>query len=122
MEGYWTTHFEAGLVHGDGIAMLHDGELVGGDFEHVWTGTYEESGRNLLARIRIVPSVSSEEEETMAREKPVIYSLHGYCTEDFAALEGIAEHRKDQHIEITMRRCKGALRSLPGQPLEKKAA
>lgn len=122
MEGYWKFHYEIGAANGDGIAMLHDGELVGGDFEHVWTGIYEEDRPALRARIRITPSVSSEEEKIMARDKPLIFSLRGYCTEDFAALEGSAEHCKDQRIAITMRKCKGAVETLPGQPTGKKAA
>lgn len=127
MDGYWTIHYEIGAAHGDGIAMLHDGEFVGGDFEHAFTGTYEADElkadeATLSARIRIAPSVSSEEERIMAREKPLIFSLHGYRTGDFAALEGAAEHRKDQRVAIIMRKCKGTLRDLPEQPLGKKAA
>jgi len=122
MEGYWKFHYEIGATEGDGIAMLHEGELVGGDFEHVWTGTYEEDRPALNARIRITPSVSSEEEKIMARDKPRIFSLRGYCTEDFAALEGIAEHCTDQRIAITMRKCKGAVKPLAGEPSGKKAA
>lgn len=122
MEGYWKFHYEIGAVDGDGIAMLHDGELVGGDFEHVWSGTYEEDTSTLHVRIRITPSVSCDEERIMARDKPQIFSLHGYCTEDFAALEGAAEHCKDQRIAITMRKCKGAVQDLPSLPTEKKAA
>jgi hypothetical protein len=108
MEGYWQTHYEVGTTRGDGIAMLHDGELLGGDLEHVWSGTYEEDGPRLYMRIRIVPYVSTLEEEIMARDQPIIVSLSGYCTEDFARLEGSAEHRKDLRIEIMLRKCKGA--------------
>lgn len=106
MEGYWLTHFEAGKRQGDGIAMLHAGELVGGDIEHLWSGTYEEEGRHVIARIRIVPCVSCPEEETMAREKPVILSLEGYCTEDFARLEGHPDGREEERFEVTMRKCR----------------
>ena len=63
---------------------------------------YELSEAAFSARIRISPSVSSEEEGIMAREKPIIFSLRGYCIGDFAALEGQAEHRKDDRITITM--------------------
>jgi hypothetical protein len=122
MEGYWKFHYEIGPVNGDGIAMLHDGELVGGDFEHVWTGTYEEDQSAIRARIRITPSVSSEEEKIMARDKSLIFSLRGFCSEDFAALEGSAEPCKDLRIAITMRKCKGAAQDLPMEPFGKKAA
>jgi hypothetical protein len=87
--------------------MLHDGELVGGDLEHLWSGTYEEDGAKLSIRIGIVPCISWSERELAAREPPIVLSLAGYCTEDFARLEGIAEHKKDFRIDITMRKCKG---------------
>ena len=113
MEGYWLTHFDAGARHGDGIAMLHEGELVGGDLEHLWSGTYEEQGPRVLARIRIVPCVSTAEEETMARERPVILSLAGYCTEEYARLEGHPDGREEDRFEVTMRKCKArAARSM----------
>ncbi len=106
MEGYWLTHYNAGTAHGDGIAMLSKGELLGGDLEHVWSGTYEEEGAKLYARIRIVPFVSRPEEETMAREQPMILSLQGYCTEDYARLEGHPDHREDLLFEVELRKCK----------------
>ncbi|KAA6461921.1 hypothetical protein DYQ86_09760 [Acidobacteria bacterium AB60] len=107
MKGYWRTHFESGAVQGDGIAILHDGQITGSDREHVWTGTYEEVGPVLSAHIRIVPSVSCEEKEILARDQPVIYALRGYCTTEFARLEGAPEHREGQRVVITMRKCKG---------------
>ena len=106
MEGYWLTHYDAGKAHGDGIAMLSKGELLGGDLEHVWSGTYEEEGSKLYARIRISPFVSRPEEETMAREQPMILSLQGYCTEDYARLEGHPDQREDLPFEVELRKCK----------------
>lgn len=106
MEGYWLTHYDAGSAHGDGIAMLRGGELLGGDLEHVWRGTYEEEGARVFARIRIAPFVTREEEGTMAREKPVILSLEGTCTEEFAQLEGHPDQREDVQFHVEMRKCK----------------
>lgn len=110
MEGYWLLHYDTGKTSGDGIAMLHAGELLGGDLDHLWTGTYEREGAKLSARIRIVPAVSSQDEEILAREQPIILNLSGYCTDDFARLDGSAEHRTDIRFEITMRKCKASLR------------
>lgn len=118
MEGYWLTHYEAGKTQGDGIAMLSKGELLGGDLEHVWSGTFEEEGTRVYARIRIVPFMSRQEEETMAREQPMIVSLEGYCTEDYARLEGHPDHREDLAFRVEMRKCK----SMHGQHAERKAA
>jgi len=106
MEGYWLTQYEAGKAHGEGIAMLSKGELLGGDLEHIWSGTYEEEGERLFARIRIVPFVSRPEEETMAREQPMIVSLQGTWTEDAARLEGHPDHREDLPFHVEMRKCR----------------
>jgi hypothetical protein len=108
MEGYWLTHYVAGTARGDGIAMLHAGELVGGDLEHLWKGTWEEEGPRVSARIRIVPCVSRAEEESMAREQPFIVTLRGYCTEHYARLQGHAEGRQDLPFEVTMRKCRAS--------------
>ena len=118
MKGYWLTHYKFGTVSGHGIAMLHEGELVGGDCEHIWSGTYEENGSTLDATIRVVPAVSSREVEALALDQPVILLLSGYCTEEFAWLEGYAEHRKDRRCEIEMRKCKASC----SRQSEKKAA
>jgi len=109
MEGYWLAHYKTGERQGDGIVMLHEGELLGGDLEHLWTGAYEEEGPKLSALIRVVPVMSSPEEEIMAREQPMILSLTGYCNDEYAWLKGGAEHQRDLHFEITMSKCKGAL-------------
>jgi len=114
MEGYWLTHYDAGSAHGDGIAMLHGGELLGGDLEHVWRGTYEEEGTRVFARIRIAPFVTREEEGTMAREKPVILSLEGTCTEEFARLEGHPDQREDVQFHVEMRKCRSLGTGRPG--------
>jgi hypothetical protein len=106
MKGYWLAHYDSGDRHGEGIAMLSGGELLGGDLEHVWTGTYEEEPPKLYARIRIVPFVSRQEEATMAREKPVILNLNGFCTDEFATLDGYPEGREEEPFHVEMRRCR----------------
>ena len=88
--------------------MLHAGELLGGDLEHVWSGTWEEEGKKLYARIRIVPRVTREEESIMAREKPVLLSLQGYCSEHFARLEGHPDGRESVLFRSTMRKCRAS--------------
>jgi hypothetical protein len=109
MEGYWLTHFETGKRSGDGIAMLHAGDLVGGDLKHLWNGSYEEDGTKVTAKIRVIPVVARRKKKSGTREALIVVSLNGYCTEDFARLEGGAELRPDLHFDITMRKCKGAL-------------
>lgn len=118
MEGYWLAHYDSGARHGEGMVMLRGGDLLGGDLEHVWTGTYEEESPKLYARIRIVPFVSCAEERSMARELPVIVNLSGFCTEEFATLEGCPEGRDAESFHVEMRRC----RSMHAAEHERKAA
>ena len=103
MEGYWLAHYDSGERHGQGMVMLRGGDLLGGDLEHVWSGTYEEESATLSARIRIVPFVSCAEERSMARELPVIVDLSGVCTDDFALLEG---WRAGERFRVEMRKCR----------------
>ncbi|HTW49217.1 MAG TPA: GrlR family regulatory protein [Acidobacteriaceae bacterium] len=104
MDGYWLTHFRVGERHGEGIVMMRGGELLGGDLEHVWRGTWEEEDGRVYARIRIVPFVSRHEEEWMAREMPLIVTLTGTCTEDTAQLEGHPDAREELVYRVEMRR------------------
>lgn len=106
MEGYWLTHYESGTAHGDGIVMLHEGELVGGDLEHTWAGTYEEDPPKVYARIRISPFVSRPEEGSMARDQPVIMSLSGFCTDELATLDGHPDGREEMRYHVEMRKCR----------------
>ncbi len=113
MEGYWITHFDAGTAQGDGIAMLHGGELLGGDLERVWRGTYEEEDQRVSMRIRLSPFVTREGEEMMARERSVIVSLEGTCTEEAATLAGHPDQRQDVLVHVEMRKCKAMRSSVP---------
>jgi hypothetical protein len=106
MEGYWLTHFRVGERHGEGMVMMRAGELLGGDLEHVWSGTWEEEDGRVFARIRIVPFVSRAEEGMMAREMPLILTLTGTHTEDTARLEGHPDAREDVVYQVEMRRCR----------------
>ena len=105
MEGYWATHYRAGPLHGEGVVMLRGGELLGGDAEHMWRGSYELEGTCLSARVRIMPLVTREEEGVMAREKPLILSLAGTWTGEFAWLEGHPDGLENLPYHVEMRRC-----------------
>ncbi|MGA7887201.1 MAG: hypothetical protein WCA44_15790 [Acidobacteriaceae bacterium] len=106
MDGYWLAHYDSGSRHGEGMVILRGGDLLGGDLEHIWTGTYEDESPKLYARIRIVPFVSCAEERSMAREQPVIVNLSGFCTEEFATLEGCPEGRDAESFHVDMRKCR----------------
>ena len=40
MEGIWYAHFTSGPAHGDGLAVLRNGIIQGGDPEHTYEGFY----------------------------------------------------------------------------------
>ena len=105
MNGLWIAHFNAGAAHGNGIAVFREGEILGGDFGHTWTGTYEEEGPHLYARIRVAPYVSHSEMTPLVMDKPVMMTLSGSCTEKDAVLEG---HADDSEVPVSIEMNKAA--------------
>ena len=55
LNGLWHTHFVAGPAHGDGMAVLRDGEILGGDPTYTYTGSYRLDGAFLYANVRREP-------------------------------------------------------------------
>jgi T3SS negative regulator,GrlR len=55
MEGIWHAHFTSGSNQGDGVAVLRNGEVLGGDPAHTYYGSYQEDGKLLYANIRVAP-------------------------------------------------------------------
>lgn len=88
MNGVWIAHFTAGAAHGSGIAVLRSGEILGGDFSHLWVGTYEEEGSQLYARVHVTPQAAEAEGEMIRREKPLEMTLSGFHTNAAARLVG----------------------------------
>lgn len=105
MEGFWFVHLQLGTHSCEGVAILNSGVLLGSDLEHCWNGTYDEDGTMVSARIRLVPTVSTAEEDVMAREQPIVLSLAGQCADSFARLDGGPVDQENIHCELTMRKC-----------------
>ncbi len=99
MNGLWIAHFDAGPAHGNGLAVCREGEVLGGDFAHTWTGTYQEEGAKLYARIRVAPYVPHGEVEPPAADEPRMVTLQGRYTENDAVLEG---HADDSSVPVTI--------------------
>jgi hypothetical protein len=100
MNGLWIAHFDAGEAHGKGIAVLHGGEILGGDFAHTWVGSYRQEGSSLYARVRVAPyngHAAAEEHP----EKPVMITLTGTNTGQDARLAGHADE-SDVAVSIEM--------------------
>lgn len=97
MDGLWVTHFDAGAAHGNGIALFRAGEILGGDFSHTWTGTYEEEGANLYARIRVASHRVGEQPEIP--EPAVMMTLAGSRSGNSAVLTG---HPDGREVPVTI--------------------
>jgi hypothetical protein len=91
MNGLWIAHFNAGPAHGNGLAVFRSGEILGGDLAHTWTGTYQEEGDRLYARVRVAPYVSKQSGEQGIPERTVMMTLSGICDEQDATLTGRAD-------------------------------
>ncbi|MFP5227746.1 MAG: hypothetical protein ACLGXA_08935 [Acidobacteriota bacterium] len=105
MQGLWIAHFNAGPAHGNGIAVLRDGEVLGGDFAHTWIGTYQEEGKQLYARVRVAPWTGTHEAEPVVPDRPVMVTLTGECKTDDAILSG---HPDDSEVQVTIEMHKAA--------------
>ncbi|HEX4039671.1 MAG TPA: hypothetical protein VHX37_16560 [Acidobacteriaceae bacterium] len=103
MNGLWMAHFNAGPAHGDGLAVFRAGEILGGDLAHTWTGTYEEEGDHLYARVRVAPYVRSGNGEPTVPDRPVMVTLSGLCSDSDAKLTGHADGEEGA-VSIEMHR------------------
>jgi hypothetical protein len=99
MNGLWIANFNAGAAHGNGIAVFREGEILGGDLVHIWTGTYEEEGSRVYARIRVAPYVSHPDMEPMVRERTMMVTLSGTCDEHDAVLTG---HPDESEVGVSI--------------------
>lgn len=99
MNGLWVAHFDAGPAHGNGLAVFREGEVLGGDFAHTWTGTYKEEGSRLYARVRVAPYVTAHDGEPVVPDRPVELTLSGSCDEHDAVLTG---HADESEVAVTI--------------------
>ena len=91
-------HFTAGAAHGNGIAVLRGGEIMGGDLAHTWVGTYQEEGPQLYARVRVVPwAASTTEKPTL--DRALTMTLAGSCGQLYAMLSG---HADESEVPVTV--------------------
>jgi len=106
MNGLWIAQFDAGAAHGKGLAVLHGGEILGGDFAHTWVGSYRQDGANVYAKVRVAPYNGHGAEEEHP-ERPMTVTLTGTCTEQDVMLAGHADD-SDLALSIEMHRAAGS--------------
>jgi len=102
MEGLWHAHFSAGPVHGEGLAVLRNGEILGGDLSHTYTGSYQEDGSHLYANVLVRPYAA--ENAPAEIEPPVTFFLKGTLTGDLANVTGHPDNKPDLKVEVQLHR------------------
>lgn len=62
MNGLWTAEFgTAAGGFGGGVAVFHDGRVLGGDATYFYVGEYKLEGRNFEATLRSSPFIEGAE-------------------------------------------------------------
>lgn len=102
MEGIWYANFKSGDVHGEGVAVLHDGKIEGGDPAHTYTGSYSEDGSNLYANVRVSPFAGSSVPADLTH--PVNYFLRGSITGNSAKITGHPDNRPDVLLSVELQK------------------
>ena len=102
MEGLWYMHFTAGPNQGDGLAVLRDGEILGGDPLHTYSGSYSSDGTNLYANVRVSPHTTSN--TTTDLEHPVSLFLKGSIIGDSAKVSGHLDHHAELDVAVELHR------------------
>lgn len=100
MEGLWYTHFTAGHSRGEGMTVLHDGQILGCDRTHTYTGTYHFDGSQLYAYVHVSPTT----EDPDIYEPEVNLFLKGSVAENAAIITGHPDDRNDVDIAVELRR------------------
>lgn len=53
VDGFWTVQFQGVQGGGGGVAVFNKHKVQGGDSGYTYLGTYEESGNNVKAKIKV---------------------------------------------------------------------
>jgi hypothetical protein len=102
MEGIWYAHFTSGPTQGDGLAVLRNGEILGGDPSHIYKGSYQEDGTNLYASVQIAPYLGSK--VPLDIDHPVSLFLTGSVRGDLAEVSGHFDNRRDLTVVVELRK------------------
>ncbi len=102
MEGLWYAHFTAGPVHGEGMAVLRNGEILGGDPAHVYSGSYQSDGPNIYANVRVSPYALASVPADL--DRPLEVFLKGSIAGDSATVSGHPEQKSDLKIAVELHR------------------
>ncbi len=102
MEGLWHTHFSAGPAHGDGIVVLRNGEILGGDASHIYTGSYRTDGALVYLDVHVTRWLG--ERGSLAPEGPRAFCFTGSVHGDSATVSGHPDDRRDVTVAVELHR------------------
>jgi len=100
MEGIWYARFTSGEVHGEGVAVLHDGKIEGGDPAHMYSGSYQEDGPHVYANVCVSPFAGSSLPTDLTH--PVTYFLQGSISGNLAKVTGHPDNRPDSYLLVEL--------------------
>jgi T3SS negative regulator,GrlR len=101
MEGLWRTHFCLGDVQGDGLAVLRDGEVLGGDPARTYTGSYRADGPELYLDVRVSPYAGHVPADM---DRPLHFVLWGSVSGDSGNLHGSANNEPNLKVTVDLHR------------------
>jgi hypothetical protein len=105
MKGFWTATFSTRLGTGYGVAYFTDNEVFGGDSAFTYIGTYELSGTQVQAKLRITPynnSMTSVFGGNQAFDLTISGALQG----DTVVGRGAASHFPNVGFQVALKRIK----------------
>lgn len=100
MEGIWYAHFTSGSNHGDGLAVLRNGEILGGDPLHTYKGSYQEDGQFLYANLCVAPYAGAAAASDI--EHPFSLYLTGKIEGKLAHVSGHPNNRPDVVVSVEL--------------------
>ena len=102
MEGIWYAHFTSGDVSGVGVAVLHGGQIEGGDLAHTYSGSYQEEGSTLYANVRVSPYAGTSLPADLTH--PITLFLRGSVNGELAKVSGHPDNRPEATVSIELRK------------------
>ena len=101
LEGLWYTHFTVGEEQGDGMAVLRDGEILGGDPAHTYVGSYTSDGPQLYLSVRVSPYAGHLPADM---ERPLDFVLWGTANQDSGRVSGCAKNHRELKAVVDLHR------------------
>jgi hypothetical protein len=100
-EGLWYAHYTSGQLEGDGMAVLRDGEILGGDPSHTYVGSYSTDGPELYLNVRVSPYLGHLPADM---DRPVEFVLWGKANGESAHVAGCADNNRDLKLVVDLHR------------------